>query len=114
MPSLLCLASYFKGVDFLREAHAHGPVVLLTRERTRGEAWPHDLLSECIFLPNDASDDTLVDTVARLGRDHRIDGIVALEEYDVMRAAALREHFAVDGMRAGTARCFRDKLAMRL
>ncbi|MCK7527222.1 MAG: ATP-grasp domain-containing protein [Ignavibacteriales bacterium] len=42
-----------------------------------------------------------------------IDRIVALDDYDVERAAALREHLRCPGMGDTTARYFRDKLAMR-
>jgi biotin carboxylase len=39
--------------------------------------------------------------------------VVALEEYDVVTAAHIREHLCVAGMGTTTARCFQDKLAMR-
>lgn len=112
-PTLLCLASYFKGVDFLREAATHAHTLLLTRERTRSDAWPYDALVACEFLPNDASDQVVIEVVAQWARRQPLDRVVALEEYDVMRAALLRDHFAVPGMGADAARRFRDKLAMR-
>ena len=39
---------------------------------------------------------------------------MALDDFDVETAAALREHLRVPGMGDTTARYFRDKLAMRL
>ena len=39
--------------------------------------------------------------------------VVALEEYDIVTAAHIREHLSVPGMGTTTARCFQDKLAMR-
>ncbi|QUV80467.1 ATP-grasp domain-containing protein [Chloracidobacterium thermophilum] len=47
------------------------------------------------------------------GPYHRIDRIVALDDFDVETAAALREHLRIPGMGETTARYFRDKLAMR-
>jgi biotin carboxylase len=43
-----------------------------------------------------------------------VDRIVALDDFDVERAAQLREEFRVPGMGQTTARYFRDKLAMRM
>jgi biotin carboxylase len=39
--------------------------------------------------------------------------VVALEEYDIVTAAHIREHLGVPGMGTTAARCFQDKLAMR-
>jgi biotin carboxylase len=55
----------------------------------------------------------LIDAIGRLARTRRIDRVVALEEFDVLNAAAVREHFLVSGMGTTAARVFRDKLAMR-
>jgi hypothetical protein len=51
---------------------------------------------------------------AWLMRTRRVDRIVALDDFDVEKAALLREHFRIPGMGQTTARYFRDKLAMRL
>lgn len=48
-----------------------------------------------------------------MSRTEVIDRIVALDDYDVEKAAALREHLRIPGMGESTARYFRDKLAMR-
>ena len=57
----------------------------------------------------------LVNAVAFLMRSHRIDRIVALDDFDVEVGAYLREHFRMTDTGHGdsTARFFRDKLAMR-
>ncbi|KAB2844792.1 MAG: ATP-grasp domain-containing protein, partial [Ignavibacterium sp.] len=52
--------------------------------------------------------------VSYLARTENIDRIVALDDFDVERAASLREHLRVGGMGDTTARYFRDKLAMRM
>lgn len=113
--TVVCLASYFKGVDFIRQCHAQGcRVVLIVKEKLRDEAWPHDALDLFLTVPNNATADVFVDTVTRLARTRRLDRVVALEEYDVVHAAMIREHLRVPGMGTTTARLFRDKLAMRV
>lgn len=113
--TVVCLASYFKGVDFLRQCRSHGcRVVLVVKEKLKDEAWPHDVLEQFVTVPNDATPDVFVHAVTELARRQRLDRIVALEEYDVMIAAMIREHLRIPGMGTTTARLFRDKLAMRV
>ncbi|HSP62061.1 MAG TPA: ATP-grasp domain-containing protein, partial [Pyrinomonadaceae bacterium] len=50
---------------------------------------------------------------SHVARRRRVSRVVALEEYDVVTAAHIREHLRVPGMGTSTARCFQDKLAMR-
>jgi biotin carboxylase len=52
--------------------------------------------------------------VSYLARTREINRIVALDDFDVEMAAALREHLRVPGMGETTAHYFRDKLAMRI
>lgn len=114
--NVLCLASYFKGVDFLRECKRQGArIFLITRERTLDEDWPREIIDEIVTLPNDASVERTVYTAAQVARHHRLDRVVALEEFDVLAAALLREHLCFnEGMSSSTARRFRDKLNMRV
>lgn len=113
--TVVCLASYFKGVEFLERCHAHGcQVFLIVKEKLAGEAWPHDALSGFVTVPDAAAIDEFIQAVTALARNRRIDRIVALEEYDVMHAATIREHLRIPGMGSSTARLFRDKLAMRV
>jgi biotin carboxylase len=51
---------------------------------------------------------------SEIARRHQISRVVALEEYDIVTAAHIREHLCVPGMGATTARYFQDKLAMRV
>jgi len=111
--NVVCLATYFKGVDFIRECKSRGcQVVLITKEKTLGEDWPRESLDDLIGLPNDAGPDLFIHLVSLLARQTKIDRIVALEEFDVITAAQIREHFCLPGMSSATARLFRDKLAM--
>jgi hypothetical protein len=51
--------------------------------------------------------------ISYLARSRKIDRIIPLDDYDVLTAAAIREHTRIPGMGQTTARRFRDKLAMR-
>ena len=113
-PNIVCIASYFKGADFLRECGARGGrVFLITREKWRDEAWPHDALEAFIPLPNDAPADLYIQVATDIARRHKLHGVVALEEFDVITAGLVREHLRLPGMTSSEARLFRDKLAMR-
>ena len=52
--------------------------------------------------------------VSHLARRESIDRIVPLDDFDLEKASALREHLRVPGMGETTTRYFRDKLAMRV
>ncbi|HYG11771.1 MAG TPA: ATP-grasp domain-containing protein [Pyrinomonadaceae bacterium] len=112
--NIICLASYFKGGEFLRECRRQNcRVFLLTRERLRAEEWPHDSIDEFITLPDDASPDHFIYAATQIARRHKPARVVALEEYDVITAGLIREHLRLPGMTSAEARLFRDKLAMR-
>lgn len=112
--NVVCVASFFKGADFLRECKRQGArVELLTRERTRGEPWPHDSLDAVHYLPDDAGGELVAHAAAYLSREQKIDALVALEEFDVVTTALAREHLRLPGFDSARARLFRDKLAMR-
>jgi biotin carboxylase len=113
-PTIVCLASFFKGTDFLRECkRRQARVVLVTKERQRHEDWPFDSLDEFIVLPQDAAPDHFIQAVTETARRHKVARVVALEEFDVTTAALIREHLRLPGLDGTTARRFRDKLAMR-
>jgi len=45
--NIICLATYFKGADFIRECKAHGcRVILVTKEKVLREDWPREILDE--------------------------------------------------------------------
>ncbi|RMF58633.1 MAG: ATPase [Bacteroidetes bacterium] len=114
-PTLLCLASYFKGERFLEAAHRAGArVVLLTREKLADEPWPMDHVDERFLLPDLRRQPDVTHAVSYLARTRRFDRIVALDEYDTPTAASLRAHLGLPGPDESTARRFRDKLTMRL
>jgi phosphoribosylamine-glycine ligase len=111
--NIVCLATYFKGVDFIRECKAHDcHVVLITKEKMLGEDWPRESLDDLIAVPNDAGPALFIDLLAFLGRNRRIDRVIALEEFDVVTAALMREHLCLPGLSSSRAKIFRDKLSM--
>lgn len=117
MITILCLASYFKGGRFLQACKRAGCyTILVTVEKLQAEAWPREAIDEFFMLPfaslNHQPD--ITHAVCYLARDRQIDRIVALDDYDVEIAAALREHMRLPGMGESAARFFRDKLAMRV
>lgn len=113
--NIICLATYFKGVEFIRECKRMGAnVVLITKEKMLNEDWPRESLDEVFALPNDAGPPLFIDLVSFLARKQAPDRIVALEEFDVMTAALVREHFCLPGMSSSVAKTFRDKMAMAI
>jgi biotin carboxylase len=111
--NIVCLATFFKGGDFIRECKRLGcHVILITKEKMLQEDWPRDCLDDLIAVPNDAGPALMIDLTAFIGRKLRVDRVVALEEFDVMTAALIREHFCLPGMSSSTAKTFRDKYRM--
>lgn len=115
--TILCLASYFKGLDFIGECRRQGcRVLLLTSHSLRDEEWPRQNIDQIFYMPDVEKKWKIEDVllgVSYMARSENIDRIVPLDDFDVETAAMLREHLRVPGMGDSTARYFRDKLAMR-
>ena len=113
--TFLCITTYEKGQEFMRECKRQGcRVILLTAEKLRDADWPRESLDDTFYLPAEIPLPDIVQAVTHLARTQKIDRIVALDEYDMETAATLREHLRVPGMGLTTMRYFRDKLAMRM
>ncbi len=113
--TFLCITTYEKGQEFMRECKRQGcRVLLLTAEKLRDADWPRESLDDTFYLPAEISIGDIVRAVTHVARMQNIDRIVALDEYDMETAATLREHLRVPGMGLTTMRYFRDKLAMRM
>jgi biotin carboxylase len=113
--TFLCITTYEKGQDFMRECKRQGcRVLLLTAEKLRNADWPRESLDDCYYLPDEIPLADIVKAVTHLARNQKLDRIVALDEFDMETAATLREHLRIPGMGLTTMRYFRDKLAMRM
>lgn len=112
--TILCVTSYEKGQEFMREAKRQGcRVVLITVQSLEHADWPREALDDIFYMPDGYVREDIIKGVSYLARTLRLDRIVALDDFEVETAAALREHLRVPGMGDTTARHFRDKLAMR-
>lgn len=115
--TILCIASYEKGQEFMRQCKREGcRVILLTSKSLEDADWPRESLDEIFYIPDNDKEWNMRDAiygVSYMARTEDINRIVALDDFDVEKAAALREHLRVPGMGDTTARYFRDKLAMR-
>lgn len=117
--SFLCVSCYLKGQDFMRACKAAGNTVyLLTAKKLENAPWPHESIDEIFYTEDDSNTPEVFNNLAQglafLMRSKKIDRIVALDDFDVEKAAFLRETFRIPGMGQTTARYFRDKLAMRM
>ncbi len=115
----LCLCSDFKGVDFMRAIAELGHrVYLITSEDRKDRPWPYDILTDVYYMPgHDGRQwnlEHLEQGVAHVMHATKIDRVIALDDYEVRKAAMLREVFRIPGMGQTTARHFHDKLAMRI
>ena len=117
--SFLCVSTFFKGNDFLRSCKQAGNTVyLLTNKKLEHKPWVRECIDEVFYVEEnpDGSFDMkeIILGLAYTMRSKKIDRIVALDDFDVEKAAHLREHFRIPGMGQTTSRHFRDKLAMRM
>jgi D-ala D-ala ligase C-terminus len=117
--SFLCISTFFKGNEFLRSCKQAGnKVYLLTNKKLEFKPWVREYIDEVFYVEEKADGsfdmNEIILGLAYMMRSRKIDRIVALDDFDVEKAAHLREHFRIPGMGQTTGRHFRDKLAMRL
>lgn len=116
--TILCISSYEKGFDFMNQAKDEGArVLLLTSQSLQSSPWPKESIDEIFYMPDSNKEwniEHMIKAVSFLARNEKIDLIAALDDFDVEKAALLREHLRIPGMGNTTARYFRDKLAMRM
>lgn len=111
---IVCIASEYKGIEFLEQAHARDwHVTLVTRRKMLDEAWPWDKINGVVPVGDDAGVLDYNRAIANLAGTQKIDRIVGLDEFDVLTAAMTREHMVIPGMSRSFALRFRDKLTMR-
>lgn len=115
MNNIICIASEFKGNEFLEEAQAAGwHVTLVTRDDLRDANWAWTSLNDVHFVPKEAREEEYLRAIVNLANARRIDHVVGLDEFDVLPAARAREYLQIfKGMSRSHALRFRDKLTMR-
>jgi biotin carboxylase len=112
--NITCIASEFKGVEFLEECQKAGwHVTLVTKEKLANDKWPWTSLNEVKTVPDDSQPLGYVQAIVDAARERMPDRVVGLDEFDVLVAAQAREHLQLGGMSASKALRFRDKLFMR-
>ncbi|MEP6534527.1 MAG: ATPase [Bryobacteraceae bacterium] len=117
--TVLCIASYEKGHEFLRECKRQGcHVILVTSPSLQHNAsWPMESIDEIFYMPDHDRKWDLresIHSISYLARTRNIERLVPLDDFDLELAASLREHLRIPGMGETTTRYFRDKLSMRL
>lgn len=116
--TIVCISSYYKGYDFMDEIKKLGnKVILITSENIKEKNWPWHAIDEVFYMaetePYTWNMEYLIQGFSHLMKTRKIDAVVALDDYDVEKAAHVREVFRIPGMGQTTHRYFRDKLAMR-
>ena len=97
--------------------HLGNKVILITSENLKDKNWPWHAIDEVFYMTESAPSvwnlDHLVKGFSHLMKTRKVDAVIALDDYDVEKAALIRESFRIPGMGQTTHRYFRDKLAMR-
>ena len=89
--TFLCIATYRKGDEFLRQCRREGcRVLLLTDEKLGDSDWPRDAIDGFYYVRRDMPEAQIRTGAAYLARTERLDRIVALDDFDVETAAMSR------------------------
>jgi biotin carboxylase len=112
---ILCMAASHTGDRFLEElANLGCRAVLLTIDEQRDAGWSREMISELHSMPAGMTLQQITNTVTYLARSRKFERIIALDNFNVEIAAALREHLRIPGMGVTTAHYFSDRLATRI
>lgn len=116
--TIVCISCYYKGYDFMDEMKKLGnKIILVTSENLKDKNWPFHAIDEIFYMPELKPSvwnmEHLIQGFSHLMQTRKVDAVVALDDYDVEKAALIRESFRIPGMGQTTHRYFRDKLAMR-
>ncbi len=112
---IVCIASEFKGNEFLESAQESGwHVTLLTRDDLKDSNWAWTSVNEIRTVPKESREEEYLREVVSIAGSRTIDHIVGLDEFDVLPSARAREYLQIfRGMSRSHALGFRDKLTMR-
>ena len=92
--SFLCVSTYFKGNEFLRSCKQAGNTVyLLTNKKLEHKPWVREFIDEIFYIEEDENGcfnmNEIILGLAYTMRSKKIDRIVALDDFDVEKAAHL-------------------------
>ncbi len=112
---IICIASEFKGNEFIEEAQKAGwHVTLVTREDIKDSNWSWTSLNEMITVPKEAREEEYLQAIVNQAAKQPVHHVVGLDEFDVLPAARAREYLQIfKGLSRSHALRFRDKLTMR-
>ena len=112
---LVCIASEFKGNEFLEEAQAAGwNVTLLTREDLKDADWAWTSINRIETVSKEAREEEYLRACVNIASSQPVDHVAGLDEFDVLPTARMREYLQIDkGLSRSHALRFRDKLTMR-
>ena len=106
--TFLCITSYFKGAEFIRQCKRLGcRVILLTNEKLLDANWPRDSIDEIHAMPDLYNHEHVINGVSFLARTRIFDVIVALVDFDDINGREARasrrdsDHGTQSGRRAG-------------
>lgn len=96
--NFLCISTYYKGQDFLKQCKTDGnQVYLLTKKSLAHEDWPWESIDDVFYIENWNMSD-VIKGIAYKFRTIKFERFVALDDFDVEKVASLREHFRMPGM----------------
>ena len=111
---ILCISSYEKGQDFMRQCAEMGvKPTLLTVEKLRDAPWPREILEDVSFMPNVYTVDELIKTVCWMCAGTAVRSRDRTGRIRPGRGRQIREHTRIPGMGVTSTAYYRDKLAMR-
>ncbi|RMG02886.1 MAG: ATP-grasp domain-containing protein [Acidobacteria bacterium] len=112
--AIVCIASEFKGNEFIEECSKAGwKVILVTRKDLLDSPWAWTSISETKIVEKNVTVEDYIRTITNVCGNQKIKKVVGLDEFDILTAAKAREHLQLDGMSSSYALRFRDKLQMR-
>jgi biotin carboxylase len=113
---IVCLASEFKGNEFLVEAQKAGwNVTLLTRDDLKDVDWEWTSINQIKTISFESREEEYLRAIVNIAGEQKIDHVVGMDEFDVLPSAHAREYLQIDkGMSRSHALRFRDKLTMRV
>ena len=105
----LCISSYEKGQDFMRQCAEMGvKPTLLTVDKLRSAPWPHEILEDIAFMRDSFTVDEMIKTVCWMCRGRHFDRVIALDEFDLGQGAGCRAGLTCLRSRDGLA-CLRSR-----